>query len=69
MKSFKHLPDIEDFANADDDLAASGVPTDVDIIDAVLQKEDSNQDDDEYIEETGPAKHSTGCCANVSELF
>jgi hypothetical protein len=33
-------------------LATSGVPTDDNIIDAVLQKEDS----DEYIEETVPAK-------------
>jgi hypothetical protein len=51
IKTFEHVPDIEDFVNADDDLATSGVPTD-DIIDAVLLKEDS----DEYIEETVPAK-------------
>jgi hypothetical protein len=37
-------------------LATSGVPTDDDIIDTVLQKEDSNQDSDEYIEETVSAK-------------
>jgi hypothetical protein len=56
IKTFKHVPDIEDFVNADDDLATSEVPTDDDIIDAVLQKEDSDQDSDEYIEETVPAK-------------
>jgi hypothetical protein len=43
---------IEDFVNADDDLATSGVPTDDGIIDALLQKKDS----DEYTEETVPVK-------------
>jgi hypothetical protein len=52
IKTFEHVLDIEDFVNADDDLATSGAPTDDDITDAVLQKEDS----DEYTEETVPAK-------------
>jgi hypothetical protein len=42
--------------NADDYLATSGAPTDDNIIDAILQKEDSDQDSDKYIEETVPAK-------------
>jgi hypothetical protein len=42
IKTFEHVPDIEDFVNADDDLATSGVPTDDDIINAVFQKEDSD---------------------------
>jgi hypothetical protein len=37
-------------------LATSGVPTDDEIIDAVLQKEDNDQDSEEYVEETVPAK-------------
>jgi hypothetical protein len=52
IKTFEHVPNIEDFINTDVNLATSGVPTDDDIIDAVLQKEDS----DEYSEETVPAK-------------
>jgi hypothetical protein len=42
IKTFEHVLDIEDFVNADDDLATSAEPTDNDIIDAVLQKEDSD---------------------------
>jgi hypothetical protein len=37
-------------------LATSGIPTDDDIIDAVLQEEDSDQNSDGYIEETVPTK-------------
>jgi hypothetical protein len=47
IKTFEHVPDIEDFVNADDDLATSAVPTGDDIIGAVLQKEDNDQDGDE----------------------
>jgi hypothetical protein len=47
IKTFEHVPDIEDFVFADDDLATSAVPTGDDIIDAILQKEDSDQDGDE----------------------
>jgi hypothetical protein len=56
VKTFEHVPNIEDFVNADDDLATSGVPTDDDLTDSVLQKENSDQDSDEYIEETVPEK-------------
>jgi hypothetical protein len=56
IKTFEYVPDIKDFVNADDDLVTSGEPTDDDIIEAVLQKEDNDQDSEEYVEETVPTK-------------
>jgi hypothetical protein len=56
IKTFEHVADTDDFVNAGDDLATTGVPTDNYIIDAVLQKEGSDQDSNGYIEESVPTK-------------
>lgn len=57
----EHVPDIEDFVNADDELATCGVPTEDDIVKAILRKEDIDQDTDEYIDEAVPWKPSVTC--------
>lgn len=49
IKTSEHDSDIDNFNKADDDLATSGVPTDDGVIDAVLQKEDSDKNSDEYL--------------------
>jgi hypothetical protein len=48
----EYVPDIKDVVKADDNLETSRVTTDDNIIDVVLQKEDS----DECTEGTVPAK-------------
>jgi hypothetical protein len=57
-------------------LATSAEPTDNDIIDAVLQKEDSDWPRQWWIHWRNSAREtvsnlftSPGCCANVNELF
>jgi hypothetical protein len=44
IKKFDHLSDINNFIHGDDDLMTSGIPTQCDIIETILNKEDSDED-------------------------
>jgi hypothetical protein len=47
-----HLSYIDNFIHADDDLMTSGILTESDIIETVLNKEDSDEDNVEFVEDT-----------------
>jgi hypothetical protein len=49
---FDHLSEIDNFTHADDDLMTSGIPTETDIIETILNKEDSDEDNVEFVEDT-----------------
>jgi hypothetical protein len=69
---FDHLSDIDNFIHADDDLMTSGIPTESDIIETILNKEDSDEDNVEFIEDTVSTKicanllASSGCCGDFN---
>jgi hypothetical protein len=52
ITKFDHLSDIENFIHADYDLMTSGIPTESDIIETILNKEDSDEDNVEFVEDT-----------------
>jgi hypothetical protein len=52
ITKFDHLSDTDNFIHADDDLMTSGIPTESDIIDTILNKEDSDEDNVEFVEDT-----------------
>jgi hypothetical protein len=52
IMKFDHLSDNDNFIHADDDLMTSGIPTDSDIIETILNKEDSDEDNVEFVEDT-----------------
>jgi hypothetical protein len=52
ITKFDHLSDTDNFIHADDDLMTSGIPTDSDIIETILNKEDSDEDSVEFVEDT-----------------
>jgi hypothetical protein len=52
IMKFDHLSDIDNFIHADDDLMTSGIPTESDIIETILNKEDSDEDNVEFVEDT-----------------
>lgn len=49
ITNFNSVDNIDEFVHIDDDLTTSGIPTEEDIIDAVLNKEDSDEDDEEVV--------------------
>jgi hypothetical protein len=49
---FDHLSDTNNFIHADDDLMTSGIPAESDIIDTILNKEDSDENNVELIKDT-----------------
>jgi hypothetical protein len=49
---FDHLSNTDNFIHADDDLMTSGVPTESGIIETLLYKEDSDEDNVEFVEDT-----------------
>jgi hypothetical protein len=48
---FDHLSDTNNFIHADDDLMTTGIPTENDIIETILNKEDSDEDNVEFVED------------------
>jgi hypothetical protein len=52
ITKFDHLSDTDNLIHADDDLITSGIPTESDIIETTLSKEDSDEDNVEFIEDT-----------------
>jgi hypothetical protein len=52
ITKFDHLSDIDNFIHADDGLMTSGIPTESDIIETMLNKEDSDEDNVEFVEDT-----------------
>jgi hypothetical protein len=52
ITKFDHLTDTDNFIHADDDLMTSGIPTESDIIETILNKEDSDEDNVEFVEDT-----------------
>jgi hypothetical protein len=52
ITKFDHLSDIDNFIHADNDLMTSRIPTESDIIDTILNKEDSDEDNVEFVEDT-----------------
>jgi hypothetical protein len=52
ITKFDHLSDIHNFNHADDDLLTSGIPTKSDIIETILNKEDSDEDNVGFVEDT-----------------
>jgi hypothetical protein len=52
IMKFDHLSDTDNFIHAGDDLMTSGIPTESDIIETILNKEDSDEDNDEFVEDT-----------------
>ena len=53
INNFSHVEDLDDFASIDEDLVTSGIPSEEDILQAVLQQEDS-EDEDENVQEILP---------------
>jgi hypothetical protein len=51
-----HLSDIDNFIHADDDLMTSGNPTGSDIIETILNEEDSDEDNFKFVEDTVSTK-------------
>jgi hypothetical protein len=52
ITKFDHLSDIDNFIHVDDDLMTSGIPTESDIIETILNKEHSDEDNVEFVEDT-----------------
>jgi hypothetical protein len=52
ITKFDHLSDIDNFIHTDDDVMASRIPTESDIIETILNKEDSDEDNFEFVEDT-----------------
>jgi hypothetical protein len=52
ITKFDHLSDTDNSIHADDDLVTSGLPTECDIIETTLNKEDSDEDKVEFVEDT-----------------
>jgi hypothetical protein len=52
IMKFDHLSDNDNFIHADDDLMTSGIPIESDIIETILNKEDSDEDNVEFVEDT-----------------
>jgi hypothetical protein len=52
ITKFDHVSDIDNFIHADDDLMTFGIPTESDIIETILNKEDSDEDNVEFVEDT-----------------
>jgi hypothetical protein len=52
ITKFDHLSDIYNFIHADHDLMTSGIPTENDIIETILNKEDSDEDNVEFLDDT-----------------
>jgi hypothetical protein len=50
ITKFVHLSDIDNFIH--DDLMTSGIPTEGDIIETILNKEHSDEDNVEFVEDT-----------------
>lgn len=74
IKTFEHVPNIEDFINIDDDSAKSEIPINDDIINVVLHKEYRNQDREIHSKNIACRTVSNlfispGCHADVNELF
>jgi hypothetical protein len=49
---FYHLSDTDNFIHADDDLVTSGIPTENDIIETILNKKDCEENNVEFLEDT-----------------
>jgi hypothetical protein len=56
IRKSDHLRDIDNFIHADDDLITSGIPTESGIIETILNKEDSDEDNVEFVEDTISSK-------------
>jgi hypothetical protein len=52
ITKFDHLSEIDNFVHADDDLMTSGILTESDIIETILNNEDSDEDNVEFVEDT-----------------
>jgi hypothetical protein len=52
ITKFDHLSDTDNLIHADDDLMTAGIPTESDIIQTILNKEDSDEDNVEFVEDT-----------------
>jgi hypothetical protein len=52
ITKFDHVSDTDNFIHADDDLMTSRIPTDSDTIETILKKEDSDEDNVEFVEDT-----------------
>jgi hypothetical protein len=52
ITNYDHLSDIDNFINADDDLMTSEIPTESDIIETILNREDIDEDNVEFVEDT-----------------
>jgi hypothetical protein len=52
ITKFDHLSDIDNFIYAGDDLMTSRILTESDIIETTLNKEDSDEDNVEFVEDT-----------------
>jgi hypothetical protein len=52
ITKFDHLSDTDSFIHADDDLMTSRIPAESDIIKTILNKEDSDEDNVEFVEDT-----------------
>jgi hypothetical protein len=51
ITKFDHVSDIDNFIHADDDLMTFGIPTE-----SILSKEDSDEDNVEFVEDTVSTK-------------
>jgi hypothetical protein len=51
ITKFYHLSNTDNFTNADGDLMTSGIPTQSDITETILNKEDSDEDNVEFVED------------------
>jgi hypothetical protein len=60
ITKFDHLSDIDHFIHADDDLMTSGISTESDVIETILNKKDCDEDTVEFVEDT----ISSGCCGD-----
>jgi hypothetical protein len=65
IRKSDHLRGTDNFIHADDDLITSGIPTET-----ILNKEDSDEDNVEFVEDTISSKSnlltSSGCCGDFN---
>jgi hypothetical protein len=52
IMKFDHLSDIDNFIHAYDDLMTCGIPTESDIIETILNKEDNDKGNIEFVDDT-----------------
>jgi hypothetical protein len=52
ITKFDHLSGSDNFVHADGDLMTYGIPTESDIIETILNKEDSDEENAEFVEDT-----------------